>query len=80
MPAHVPSEHALAEPLKSTVFEETGIPNLLRDRRVDLYYAPSFLLPLWPAAELFFNKVANRLIEGYGWISKMISATKDGHV
>jgi len=42
---------SLSEPLKSTVFEETGIPGLLRDRRIDLYYAPSFLLPLWPAAE-----------------------------
>ena len=42
---------SLSEPLKSTVFEETGIPNLLRDRGIDLYYAPSFLLPLWPAAE-----------------------------
>ena len=41
----------MAEPLKSTLFEETGIASLLRDRRIDLYYAPSFLLPLRPAAE-----------------------------
>jgi alpha-1,3-rhamnosyl/mannosyltransferase len=41
---------SLSQPIKSTLFGEFQLPRLLRDRAVDLYYAPSFLLPAFAGA------------------------------
>jgi alpha-1,3-rhamnosyl/mannosyltransferase len=46
----VPTDVSLSQPIKSTLFGEFHLPRLLRDRDVDLYYAPSFLLPAFPGA------------------------------
>lgn len=41
---------SLARPLKSVLFEEFTLPRRLKGARIDLYYAPSFLLPAFPGA------------------------------
>ncbi len=46
----VPTEVSLKDPVRSTLFEEFTMPRRLRGARVDLYYAPSFLLPAFPGA------------------------------
>jgi len=48
--ACVPTEVSLSQPLRSLLFEEFAIPMRLRGAKVDLYYAPSFLLPAFPGA------------------------------
>lgn len=40
----------LSQPLKSVFFEEFAMPMRLRGARIDLYYAPSYLLPAFPGA------------------------------
>ncbi|MGQ0612754.1 MAG: glycosyltransferase family 4 protein [Planctomycetaceae bacterium] len=40
----------LAAPLRSVLFEEFELPRRVRGMRVDLYYAPSYLLPAFPGA------------------------------
>ena len=47
----IETEVALSQPLKSLIFEEFTLPRKLRGARIDLYYAPSFLLPAFPGAE-----------------------------
>jgi len=46
----VATEVSLAHPVKSTFFEEFQLPLRLKGIKVDLYYAPSFLLPAFPGA------------------------------
>ncbi len=46
----VPTDVSLSQPLRSLLFEEFAIPIRLRGAKVDLYYAPSFLLPAFPGA------------------------------
>ncbi|MGH7163644.1 MAG: glycosyltransferase family 4 protein [Planctomycetota bacterium] len=41
---------SLAEPIRSVLFEEFTLPRLLRGAHVDLYFAPSYLLPAFPGA------------------------------
>jgi len=41
---------SLTQAFKSTFFEEFRLPLKLRGARIDLYYAPSFLLPAFPGA------------------------------
>ena len=47
----VPTDVSLTQPLKSLFFEEFQMPRRLRGARIDLYYAPSFLLPAFPGAD-----------------------------
>jgi glycosyltransferase involved in cell wall biosynthesis len=42
---------SLTQPLKSLLFGEFALPLRLKGARIDLYYAPSFLLPAFPGAE-----------------------------
>jgi alpha-1,3-rhamnosyl/mannosyltransferase len=46
----VRTDVSLAEPIRSAFFGEFQLPRRLRDRKIDLYYAPSFLLPAFPGA------------------------------
>jgi glycosyltransferase involved in cell wall biosynthesis len=46
----VPTDVSLSQPLKSTLFGEFQLPMRLRDEKIDLYYAPSFLLPAFAGA------------------------------
>ena len=46
----VHTEVSLSQPFRSTIFEEFRLPLRLRGAGVDLYYAPSFLLPAFPGA------------------------------
>ena len=41
---------SLTQPIKSLLFEEFALPLRLKGARIDLYYAPSFLLPAFPGA------------------------------
>ena len=41
---------SLDQPLKSVLFGEFSLPRRLKGARIDLYYAPSFLLPAFPGA------------------------------
>jgi len=41
---------SLKQPLRSLLFEEFQLPRRLRGARIDLYFAPSFLLPAFPGA------------------------------
>ena len=41
---------SLARPIKSVLFEEFALPRRLKGAKIDLYYAPSFLLPAFPGA------------------------------
>ncbi|MEE8107413.1 MAG: glycosyltransferase family 1 protein [Planctomycetota bacterium] len=42
---------SLKQAVKSVLFEEFQMPRRLRGARIDLYYAPSFLLPAFPGAD-----------------------------
>jgi glycosyltransferase involved in cell wall biosynthesis len=46
----VPTDVSLSQPIKSTLFGEFELPMRLREEKVDLYYAPSFLLPAFAGA------------------------------
>ncbi len=46
----VPTDVSLSQPIKSTLFGEFQLPLRLREERIDLYYAPSFLLPAFAGA------------------------------
>jgi glycosyltransferase involved in cell wall biosynthesis len=46
----VPTEVSLSQPIRSMIFEEFQLPLKLRGAKIDLYYAPSFLLPAFPGA------------------------------
>lgn len=50
----IETDVSLSQPIRSVLFEEFTIPRRLRGAKVDLYYAPSYLLPAFPgsAAEL----------------------------
>jgi len=44
------TEVSLSQPLRSTLFGEFQLPLRLREEKIDLYYAPSFLLPAFAGA------------------------------
>jgi glycosyltransferase involved in cell wall biosynthesis len=46
----VPTDVSLSQPIKSTLFGEFQLPLRLREEKIDLYYAPSFLLPAFAGA------------------------------
>ena len=46
----VRTDISLTQPIRSLVFEELTLPLELRGARIDLYYAPSFLLPAFAGA------------------------------
>ena len=46
----VRTDVSLSQPIKSVLFEEFKLPLRLKGMRIDLYYAPSFLLPAFKAA------------------------------
>ncbi|HEX5137646.1 MAG TPA: glycosyltransferase, partial [Planctomycetota bacterium] len=46
----VRTDVSLSQPIKSTFFGEFQLPLRLREEKVDLYYAPSFLLPAFAGA------------------------------
>jgi len=46
----IPTDVSLSQPIKSTLFGEFQLPMRLREERIDLYYAPSFLLPAFAGA------------------------------
>jgi len=48
--AAVRTDVTLRQPLQSALFEEFELPRRLRGAHVDLYYAPSYLLPAFPGA------------------------------
>lgn len=45
------TEVSLDQPIKSLLFEEFELPRRLKGARIDLYYAPSYLLPFFRGAE-----------------------------
>ncbi|MEM8884109.1 MAG: glycosyltransferase family 1 protein [Planctomycetota bacterium] len=47
----VRTDVSLDKPVRSLLFEEFELPRRLKGARIDLYYAPSFLLPFFPGAE-----------------------------
>ncbi|MHC4818540.1 MAG: glycosyltransferase family 4 protein [Planctomycetota bacterium] len=46
----VHTDVSLSQPIRSMLFEEFQLPLKLRGAKIDLYYAPSFLLPAFPGA------------------------------
>lgn len=47
----IPTDVTLSQPLKSAFFGEFQLPVRLREEGIDLYYAPSFLLPAFAGAK-----------------------------
>ncbi len=47
----VPTDVSLSQPIKSTLFGEFQLPMRLREEKIDLYYAPSFLLPAFAGTD-----------------------------
>ena len=65
----VPTDVSLSQPIRSMLFEEFQLPLKLRGARIDLYYAPSFLLPAFPGARtevICVHDLAWRLVPATG--------------
>jgi len=61
----VPTDVSLSQPIQSMLFEDIQLPLKLRGARIDLYYAPSFLLPAFPGARtevICVHDLARRLL------------------
>ena len=65
----VPTEVSLSQPIRSMLFGEFQLPLKLRGAKIDLYYAPSFLLPAFPGARtevICVHDLAWRLVPATG--------------